>query len=110
MLESLAAIPPGKLTPDQQGMLVTDLIDIYPEASADQRPAIDKALAAMAGKDVVEILHGQGIKQGSAPLASIQKIEQEVEASRTKYKRVLEQIEKDEREAKETNAREAAKK
>ena len=48
---------------------------------------------------MVEILHRQGINEGSAPLASIEKINQEVEASRTQYKKVLEQIEKDEREA-----------
>jgi hypothetical protein len=110
LLESLASLPPGKLTPDQQTGLVTDLIDLYPEATADQKVALDKTLKAMAGPDVVEILHGQGIKHGSTPLASIQKIEQEVEASRTRYKKVLEQIEQEEREAKETNAREATKK
>lgn len=108
LLESLAGATPQKLTQDQQGMLVTDLIDLYPYASADQKAALDKALTAMAGPDVVEILGGRGIKQGSPPLASIQKIEQEVEASRTKYKKVLEQIEQEDREAKETNAREAA--
>jgi hypothetical protein len=109
LLESLADVTPGKLTQEQQSLLVNDLIDLYPDASPDQRPALDRALSAMAGPDVVQILHGQGIKQGSAPLASIQRIEQEVEASRAKYKQVLEQIEKDEREAKETNAREAGK-
>jgi hypothetical protein len=109
LLESLAGVPPGKLTQDQQGLLVTDLIDLYPEAGPDQKAALDRALTAMAGSDVVQILHRQGINQGSAPLAAIQKIEQEVEASRAKYKQVLEQIEKDEREAKETNAREAGK-
>ena len=69
----------------------------------------DKALTTMAGPDVVEILQGPGHQQGSPPLASIQKINQELETSRAKYKKVLEQIEKDEREAQETNAREAAK-
>ena len=110
LLESLASIPPGRLTPDQQNGLVTDLIDLYPDATADQKAALDKTLTAMAGPDVVQILHGQGIKEGSPPLAAIEKINQEVEASRTRYKKVLEQIEKDEREAKETNAREASKK
>jgi hypothetical protein len=110
LLESLASIPPGKLTPDQQNGLVTDLIDLYPEAAPDQKVALDKALTAMAGPDVVQIMHGQGIKEGSPPLAAIEKINQEVEASRSRYKKVLEQIEKDEREAKETNAREATKK
>ena len=89
---------------------MTDLIDLYPEATPDQKVALDKALTAMAGPDVVQIMHGQGIKEGSPPLAAIEKINQEVEASRTRYKKVLEQIEKDEREAKETNAREATKK
>jgi hypothetical protein len=110
LLESLASIAPGKLTPDQQNGLVTDLIDLYPDATADQKVALDKALTAMAGPDVVQIMHGQGIKEGSPPLASIEKINQEVEASRSRYKKVLEQIEKEERAAQETNAREAAKK
>ena len=110
LLESLASIPAGKLTPDQQNGLVTDLIDLYPDATADQKVALDKALTAMAGPDVVQIMHGQGIKEGSPPLAAIEKINQEVEASRTRYKKVLEQIEKDDREARETNAREASKK
>jgi hypothetical protein len=109
LLESLANVPPGKLTPDQQSGVVTDLIDSYPSASSGQKPALDKALAALAGPDVVEILNHRGINQGSAPLASIQKINEEVEASRHRYKKVLEQIERDEREAKDTNAREAAK-
>ena len=110
LLESLASVRPGKLTPDQQNGLVTDLIDLYPDATADQKVALDKALTAMAGPDVVQIMHGQGIKEGSTPLASIEKINQEVEASRSRYKKVLEQIEKEDREAKETNAREATKK
>ena len=63
----------------------------------------------MAGPDVVEILKGRGINAGSQPLASIEKINQELETSRAQYKKVLDQIEKDEREAQDTNAREAAK-
>jgi hypothetical protein len=109
VLESLTQVTAQKIGPEQQKLLVNDLIDLYPEASADQKVALDNALGTMAGPDVVEILHKQGINQGSAPLASIQKITQEAEASRTQYKKVLEQIEKDEKEAQETNAREAAK-
>jgi hypothetical protein len=109
MLESLASLPREKITPAQQNGLLTDLIDSYPSASADQKPALDKALRAMAGQDVVEILNQRGINQGSEPLASIQQINQEIEASRNKYRKVLEQIEQEEREAKEINAREAAK-
>jgi hypothetical protein len=109
LMESLAAVDPKKIGPEQQGLLVTDLIDLYPYASPDQKPALERALATMAGQDVVEILGRRGINQGSTPIASIQKIDQEVEASRTQYKKVLERIEKEEREAQETNAREAAK-
>jgi hypothetical protein len=109
VLESLAQVTPQKIGSEQQGLLVADLIDLYPQASVDQRQALDKALTAMAGPDVVEALNRRGVDQGSAPLASIQKINQELEASRTQYKKVLEQIEKDEREAQEANAREAAK-
>jgi hypothetical protein len=109
LLESLAEVDRQKISSEQQGLLVTDLIDMYPYASPDQKPALDRALAAMAGSDVVEILAHRGINEGSTPIASIQKINQEVEASRAKYKKVLEQIEQDDQEAKETNAREAAK-
>ena len=109
MLESLAKVTPQKIGPEQQHLLVADLIDLYPTAAADQKPALETALATMAGTDVVEILKGRGINEGSAPLASIQKINQEVEASKVQYKKVLEQIEADERAAKEANAREAAK-
>ena len=76
--------------------------------STTSGPAI-AAIAAMAGPDVVEILNGRGINEGAVQLASIQKIDQEVQSSRAQYKKVLEQIEKEEREAQETNAREAAK-
>jgi hypothetical protein len=109
LLESLAEVDPKKIGPEQQGLLVTDLIDMYPYASPDQKPALDRALATMAGPDVVEILAHRGINEGSTPIASIQKINQEVEATRGKYKKVLEQIEAEDREANETNAREAAK-
>jgi hypothetical protein len=109
LMESLASAAPQKIGAQQQNLLVTDLIDLYPSAAPDQKAVFDKALTAMAGPDVVEILKGRGINQGSPPLASIQKINQELETSRAQYKKVLEQIEKDEREAQETNAREAAK-
>jgi hypothetical protein len=109
LIESLADVTPAKIGLEQQNLLVTDLIDLYPYAAADQKAALDRALAAMAGPDVVEILAHRGINEGSAPLASIQRINDEVEASRAKYKKVLEQIEHEEREAQETNAREAAK-
>ena len=109
LLESLAQVSPKKIGAEQQNLLVTDLIDLYPTAAADQKPALNAAIAAMAGPDVVEILNRRGINEGSVQIASIQKIDQEVQSSRAQYKKVLEQIEKEEREAQETNAREAAK-
>jgi hypothetical protein len=109
LMESLAGVDPKKIGPEQQTLLVADLIDLYPYAAPDQKPALEKALAAMAGQDVVEILGRRGINQGSTPIAAIQKINQELETGRTQYKKVLERIEKEEREAQEANAREAAK-
>jgi len=109
LLESLANASAERIGPEQKDLLVTDLIDMYPFAAADQKPALDKALAAMAGPDVVEILAHRGINEGSTPLASIQAINQEIEANRTKYRKVLQQIEDEDREAQQTNAREAAK-
>jgi len=109
LLESLAQVSPKKIGAEQQNLLVTDLIDLYPTAAADQKPALNAAIAAMAGPDVVEILNRRGINEGSVQIASIQKIDQEVQSSRAQYRKVLEQIEKEEREAQETNAREAAK-
>jgi hypothetical protein len=109
LLESLAQVSPKKIGVEQQNLLVTDLIDLYPTATPDQKPALNAAIAAMAGQDVVEILNGRGINEGAVQLASIQRINQEIESSRAQYKKVLEQIEKEEREAQETNAREAAK-
>jgi hypothetical protein len=109
LLESLAGVSPQKISTEQQSLLVNDLIDLYPTATAEQRPALDAAIAAMAGPDVVEVLNRRGINEGSVQLASIQKINQEIESSRVQYKKVLEQIEREEREAQETNAREAAK-
>jgi hypothetical protein len=109
LLESLAQVSPKTIGAEQQNLLVTDLIDLYPTAAADQKVALNAAIAAMAGPDVVEILNRRGINEGSVQIASIQKIDQEVQSSRAQYKKVLEQIEKEEREAQETNAREAAK-
>ena len=109
LLESLAQVSPKKIGAEQQNLLVTDLIDLYPTAAADQKVALNAAIAAMAGPDVVEILNRRGINEGSVQIASIQKIDQEVQSSRAQYRKVLEQIEKEEREAQETNAREAAK-
>ena len=109
LLESLAQVSPKTIGAEQQNLLVTDLIDLYPTAAADQKVALNAAIAAMAGPDVVEILNRRGINEGSVQIASIQKIDQEVQSSRAQYRKVLEQIEKEEREAQETNAREAAK-
>jgi malate/lactate dehydrogenase len=49
-------------------LLASDLIDLYPNLSADQRPTVDRGLAALAGSDVVEIMAGRGLSEGSANL------------------------------------------
>ena len=109
LLESLTEVAPQKISTEQQSLLVNDLIDLYPTATAEQKPALDGAIAALAGTDVVEVLNRRGINEGSVQLASIQKVNQEIESSRVQYKKVLEQIEREEREAQEANTREAAK-
>jgi hypothetical protein len=109
LLESLANTRPDKIGDEQKNLLAADLIDLYHSASRDQKPALDRALTAMAGSDVVEALNGRGINEGSPPLKTFQKTQQELEAGKAQYKKVIEEIAKEDREAKEANAREAAK-
>jgi hypothetical protein len=98
----------GKLTSEQQRLLATDLVDHYPGATPDEAPALDRALAAMGGTDLVEFMRGRDINQGEPPLAAIHNVEKEKQASRAAYKVILEQIDEEEKAAQETNAREAA--
>jgi hypothetical protein len=65
LLESLAALAPEKLAPAQKPLLASDFIDVYRSLKPDQKPAVDRALHALAGSDVVEILAGRGLGEGS---------------------------------------------
>ena len=68
VLESLTEIPPERLTDDQRPQLASDLIDLYPALAPDQKPALTKALQALAGSDVVEILAGRALGEGDSRL------------------------------------------
>ena len=68
VIESLAETRPETLSDDQRPLLASDLIDLYPNLSPDQRPTVDRGLAALAGSDVVEIMAGRGLSEGSAHL------------------------------------------
>lgn len=52
----------AKLTADQRQMLASDLIDLYPRLKPEQKPEVDRALHAMVGSDIVDILNGRGGK------------------------------------------------
>jgi hypothetical protein len=65
VLESLAALQIDRLAPDQRPLLASDFIDLYATLKPDQKPAVDRALHGLAGSDVVEILAGRGLREGS---------------------------------------------
>jgi hypothetical protein len=65
LLESLATTSPEKLTDEQRPSLVSDLIDLYPSLKPEQRPTVDRGLAALGGGDLVEILAGRGLGEES---------------------------------------------
>jgi len=50
----------SRLTPDQRMELASDLIDLYPSLKPIEKPAVDRALHALVGSDIVEILNGRG--------------------------------------------------
>jgi hypothetical protein len=68
LLESMTAVHPEKLADEQRPLLAADLIDMYPGLRPDQKPAVDKALEKLAGDDIVKILHGRGMQEGSTEL------------------------------------------
>jgi hypothetical protein len=72
LLESLAEVPPGKLSDGQRAKLAADLIDLYPRLGADQRPAVDRALAALGSSDLVEILGRRGLAEDTYLKAAIE--------------------------------------
>jgi hypothetical protein len=63
LIESLAQVPPGRLSETQRASLAADLIDLYPRLRAEQRPAIDRELVALGGTDLVEILGRRGLAE-----------------------------------------------
>ncbi len=63
LIESLAEVPPGRLSETQRASLAADLIDLYPRLRAEQRPAIDRELVALGGTDLVEILGRRGLAE-----------------------------------------------
>jgi len=72
LLESLAEVPPSKLSDSQRAALAADLIDVYPQLSPEQRPAVDRALAALGGSDLIEILARRGLGESSHLQAAVQ--------------------------------------
>jgi hypothetical protein len=81
LLESLTEIAPRSLTDEQRAGLVSDLIDLYPSLTAEQRPAVDRALIALGSSDLVEILGRRGLGDGSSLKAALEE-QRALEASR----------------------------
>ena len=71
LIESLAEVPAGRLSETQRASLAADLIDLYPRLRAEQRPAIDRELAALGGNDLVEILRRRGLAEDNYLKAAI---------------------------------------
>ena len=72
LIESLAEVPPGRLSETQRANLAADLIDLYPRLRPEQRPPIDRALAALGGSDLIEILGRRGLAEDNYLKAAIQ--------------------------------------
>lgn len=82
VIESLAAVRPERLADDQKPLLASDFIDMYATLKQDQKPAVDRAMAALAGKDVVEIMAGRGLTEGSKQLELVVERDRTLEAIR----------------------------
>jgi hypothetical protein len=72
LLESLAAVSPDKLSNSQRADLAADLIDLYPRLKPEQKPAVEKALAALGSSDLIEILGRRGLAEDSHLKAAIE--------------------------------------
>jgi hypothetical protein len=68
LLESLTQVRPETLPRHQRRQLASDFIDMYAAVRPDQKPAVNRALHALAGSDVVEILAGRGLAAGDHQL------------------------------------------
>ena len=53
-----------QLGADQAHALLTDLIDMHPQAEADQRPQIQEAVRKLGGNDPADLLAANGIPKG----------------------------------------------
>jgi hypothetical protein len=89
LLSSLASMAETagnkKLTDSQRTELASDLIDMYPTLKPEQKPEVDKALAALAGTDVVDILAGKGLAPGSTDLKAAAAQQRELQAAQAAY-------------------------
>jgi hypothetical protein len=72
LLESLAEVSPGKLSDSQRAALAADFIDLYPQLKPEQKPAVDRALAALGGSDLIEILARRGLGEVSHLKAAVE--------------------------------------
>lgn len=72
LIESLAEVPPGRLSETQRASLAADLIDLYPRLRAEQRPAIDRELVALGGTDLVDILARRGLAEDNYLKGAVQ--------------------------------------
>jgi hypothetical protein len=54
----------GGLTEEQRQALITDLIDMYPQADPQQKSQIEATLRKIASDDVADLLAGRGIHDG----------------------------------------------
>jgi len=79
VLESLAHARLERLAPEQRPLLASDFIDLYATLAPDQKPAFTAALGSLAGNDVVEILAGRGLTEGSTRLKVASEREQALE-------------------------------
>jgi hypothetical protein len=79
LIDSLASVKPEKLADSQKPLLASDLIDMYAGLRPDQKPAVEKALNALAGPDIVKILNHQGLTEGSTDLNIVADKKQAVE-------------------------------
>lgn len=53
-----------QLAPEQAQGLLTDLIDLHPQAELDQRPRIREAVRKLGGNDPADLLAGHGLHGG----------------------------------------------
>lgn len=83
LIESLTKVAPDKLSAEERARLLSDLIDIYPKLSPEQKPAVDQALTVLGGSDLVEILGRRGLSDDQHLKGAIEERRALDEARRT---------------------------